>query len=117
MVICDTALASVSAPTGAHRVNGTGEVAALSRGCGRRAGRREGATPAPFTAAARLNLADTTDPAHCETARLDVRMAYQAETYIAAGDGQQWIAHMFSPRADVYPDRATEWRCGSDVPC
>nr|WP_268244724.1 hypothetical protein [Microbispora rosea] len=44
-------------------------------------------------------------------------MAYQAETYIAAGDGQQWIAHMLSPRADVYPDRATEWRCGSDVPC
>ncbi|MFD8346025.1 hypothetical protein ACFV2C_27565 [[Kitasatospora] papulosa] len=59
----------------------------------------------------------TTEPAHCETARQDAPLAYQAEAFIAAGDGQEWIGHMFSPRANVYADRATEWRCGGDVPC
>ncbi|MFD4949667.1 hypothetical protein ACFWNT_46140 [Streptomyces sp. NPDC058409] len=59
----------------------------------------------------------TTDPAHCETARQDAPLAYQAEAYIAAGDGQEWIGHAFSPRANVYADRGTLWRCGGDVPC
>ncbi|MEU2247423.1 hypothetical protein [Streptomyces sp. NPDC019224] len=59
----------------------------------------------------------TTDPAHCETARQDAPLAYQAEAYIAAGNGQEWIGHMFSPRANVYADRGTLWRCGGDVPC
>ncbi|WP_406283705.1 hypothetical protein [Embleya sp. NBC_00896] len=59
----------------------------------------------------------TTDPAHCETARQDAPLAYQGQAYIAAGDGQEWIGHAFSPRANVYADRGTLWRCGSDVPC
>ncbi|WP_129593318.1 hypothetical protein [Streptomyces sp. C] len=59
----------------------------------------------------------TTDPAHCETARQDAPLAYQAEAYVAAGDGQEWIGHTFSPRANVYVDRGTLWRCGNDVPC
>ncbi|MFE3903001.1 hypothetical protein ACFXPY_22475 [Streptomyces sp. NPDC059153] len=59
----------------------------------------------------------TTDPAHCETARQDAPLAYQAEAYIAAGDGQEWTDHAFSPRANVYADRDTLWRCGGDVPC
>ncbi|MEU8433839.1 hypothetical protein AB0F18_13110 [Streptomyces sp. NPDC029216] len=59
----------------------------------------------------------TTEPAHCETARQDAPLAYQAEAYIAAGDGQEWTGHVFSPRANVYADRGTLWRCGGDVPC
>lgn len=59
----------------------------------------------------------TTDPAHCETARQDAPLAYQGEAYIAAGDGQAWVGHAWSPRANVYADRGTLWRCGGDVPC
>ncbi|CUW29333.1 hypothetical protein [Streptomyces reticuli] len=59
----------------------------------------------------------TTDPAHCGTRRQDAPLAYQAEAYIAAGDGQKWIGHAWSPRANVYADRETLWRCGGDVPC
>ncbi|MGW2489474.1 hypothetical protein ACWCV9_19975 [Streptomyces sp. NPDC001606] len=59
----------------------------------------------------------TTDPALCGTARQDAPLAYQGEAYIAAGDGQEWTGHAWSPRANVYADRGTLWRCGGDVPC
>ncbi|WP_139134556.1 hypothetical protein [Streptomyces sp. TP-A0874] len=59
----------------------------------------------------------TTDPDHCQTARQDSPLAYQAEAYIATGDSEEWTGHTFSPRANVYPDRGTLWRCGDDVPC
>ncbi|MEU6666938.1 hypothetical protein [Streptomyces sp. NPDC046727] len=59
----------------------------------------------------------TTDPAHCGTGRQEAPLAYQGEAYIAAGDGQEWTGHAWSPRANVYSDRETQWRCGGDVPC
>ncbi len=59
----------------------------------------------------------TTDPAHCVTARQDVPVAYQGEAFIAAGDGEEWAGHLYSPRANVYPGRETLWRCAGDVPC
>lgn len=75
--------------------------------------------PGPATIHTRVEPGTTftTDPAHCETARQDAPMAYQGEAYIAAGDGQEWIGHAWSPRANVYADRGTLWRCGGDVPC
>jgi hypothetical protein len=59
----------------------------------------------------------TTDPGDCETARQASKLAYQGEAYIAAGDGEAWVGHAWSPRANIYADRETAWRCGDDVPC
>ncbi|MES4893285.1 hypothetical protein [Streptomyces sp. NPDC096012] len=83
------------------------------------AGARHDCEPGPSTTRITVEpgATFTTDPAFCQTARQDVRMAYQGEAYIAAGDGEDWMGHAWSPRANVYADRATAWRCGGDVPC
>ncbi|MGW3078721.1 helix-turn-helix domain-containing protein [Kitasatospora sp. NPDC001132] len=59
----------------------------------------------------------TSDPEECVTPRRGTPLAYQAEAFVAAGNGQQWVGHMLSPNAHVYPDRETLWRCRGDVPC
>ncbi|MFG2918877.1 helix-turn-helix domain-containing protein [Kitasatospora sp. NPDC048298] len=59
----------------------------------------------------------TSDPEECVTPRRDTPLAYQAEAFVAAGNGRQWVGHMLSPNAHVYPDRETLWRCRGDVPC
>ncbi|MFF4924833.1 hypothetical protein ACFY4B_29935 [Kitasatospora sp. NPDC001261] len=59
----------------------------------------------------------TSDPEECVTPRRSAPLAYQAEVFAAAGDDRQWTGHLFSPRANVYPDRETLWRCVGDVPC
>ncbi|MFF4866792.1 hypothetical protein ACFY3J_34890 [Streptomyces sp. NPDC001231] len=75
--------------------------------------------PGPATAHTRVEPGTTftTEPAHCTTARQDAPLAYQAEAYIAAGDGQEWVGYTLSPRANVYADQETKWRCPGDVPC
>ncbi|WP_380281703.1 helix-turn-helix domain-containing protein [Kitasatospora purpeofusca] len=59
----------------------------------------------------------TSDPEECVTPRRGTPLAYQAEAFVAVGSGQQWVGHMLSPNAHVYPDRETLWRCRGDVPC
>ncbi|MEV6977460.1 helix-turn-helix transcriptional regulator [Kitasatospora sp. NPDC093806] len=59
----------------------------------------------------------TSDPAECVTPRRSTPLAYQAEAFVAAGNGQGWVGHTLSPNAHVYPERETLWRCRGDVPC
>ncbi|MFB7471353.1 helix-turn-helix domain-containing protein [Kitasatospora sp. NPDC056184] len=59
----------------------------------------------------------TSDPEECLTPRRSTSLAYQAEAFVALGNGQRWVGHMLSPNAHVHPGRETLWRCRGDVPC